>query len=443
MKPVLAALAGLTLFAQVGLSTPSQIASVPLGGGVSVATRGSNAFVLNGDGLTILDLSNPATPSVTGTLPITYTNPGGVGVSGNLAFLACYDGWHGAMWQGLEGVDITDLSHPRALWTIPSDEDVDPKWVRASGSLVTFDYRLYDISDATHPTITQGGATGEFYPSGDVCVSLDQRYESHVMTLEKYSAGSFAPIDSMDLGTQDFAFYPGESGQVCQQDRTLYISGRTSVAVNGSWEYREKLLVVEFDGSGFHVVSSHVGTTYSFANGFYGKLRVVDGIAYVLDSGGISTYVLSGTSMMPVGAVPVPGSVQDFEIMGDLLLATTSDSFLVYRLGGSNPDAPHITAEPASQRANVGDTVTFGVTATGAAPLTYQWYFNWQPLPGATASTLTINDAQMTNLGSYCVLVNNTVGYVRSNVVTLFGTALVPTITGQPQDRVATTAVQL
>jgi predicted small lipoprotein YifL len=35
--------------------------------------------------------------------------------------------------------------------------------------------------------------------------------------------------------------------------------------------------------------------------------------------------------------------------------------------------APQITVQPTSQTLNAGQVATFGVTATGTAPLQYQW----------------------------------------------------------------------
>jgi hypothetical protein len=55
--------------------------------------------------------------------------------------------------------------------------------------------------------------------------------------------------------------------------------------------------------------------------------------------------------------------------------------------------APAITAQPASLSAVAGTNATFAVTATGEAPLHYQWYFNddQHPVSGATDSTLALS----------------------------------------------------
>lgn len=43
------------------------------------------------------------------------------------------------------------------------------------------------------------------------------------------------------------------------------------------------------------------------------------------------------------------------------------------------PVAPSITTQPANQTITAGQTATFSVTATGTAPLSYQWQKNGQP----------------------------------------------------------------
>jgi len=46
------------------------------------------------------------------------------------------------------------------------------------------------------------------------------------------------------------------------------------------------------------------------------------------------------------------------------------------------------------------------VTATGATPLSYQWEFNAAAILGATNSAFLLNSAQLTDGGTYSVLVS-------------------------------------
>ncbi len=80
---------------------------------------------------------------------------------------------------------------------------------------------------------------------------------------------------------------------------------------------------------------------------------------------------------------------------------------------------PVVTVPPASQGVPAGGNATFRVTATGAAPITYQWRRNGTALPGATAATLTLTNVQAANAGSYDVVLVNADGNATSAAATL------------------------
>ncbi|MEW6302216.1 MAG: immunoglobulin domain-containing protein [Verrucomicrobiota bacterium] len=103
---------------------------------------------------------------------------------------------------------------------------------------------------------------------------------------------------------------------------------------------------------------------------------------------------------------------------------------------------PAVTIHPQSQTVNAGASVTFTVTATGTAPLGYQWRRNSVDLPGATAATLVLNNVQGTDAGSYNVVVSNSAGSVTSNPAALTVNTPVPppTITTHPVSMAITAA---
>jgi len=98
---------------------------------------------------------------------------------------------------------------------------------------------------------------------------------------------------------------------------------------------------------------------------------------------------------------------------------------------------PSISAQPASSTNLAGSTVTFGVTAAGTAPLSYQWrkdggrLSNGGNIGGAGTATLTLSSIVSSNQGSYDVVVTNSYGSVTSAVATLV-LLLPPTIAIQP-----------
>ncbi len=99
---------------------------------------------------------------------------------------------------------------------------------------------------------------------------------------------------------------------------------------------------------------------------------------------------------------------------------------------------PVITLEPASQMVCSGATVVFGVTATSAIPLTYQWQVNsgggFTDLGTETSATLTLTGVLPGQDGnSYRVIVANTCGSVTSSEANLT-VWTVPAITSNPVD---------
>lgn len=80
---------------------------------------------------------------------------------------------------------------------------------------------------------------------------------------------------------------------------------------------------------------------------------------------------------------------------------------------------PVITPQPTNLTVNTGATAVFTSGATGVPTPTLQWYMNGAAISGQSGSTLTIANAQGTNIGSYYMVANNTAGSVTSSIVNL------------------------
>jgi hypothetical protein len=96
--------------------------------------------------------------------------------------------------------------------------------------------------------------------------------------------------------------------------------------------------------------------------------------------------------------------------------------------GGSAALAPSITAQPANQTVVIGLAATFTVTASGTAPLTYQWQKGGAPISGATAASYTTPATAKTDDGStFVVVVSNGSGSATSGsakLTVVSGTAM-------------------
>lgn len=94
---------------------------------------------------------------------------------------------------------------------------------------------------------------------------------------------------------------------------------------------------------------------------------------------------------------------------------------------------PVITRAPQAPTAAVyeGSTLTLDVWAEGSPALTYQWTRNGAPLPGQTATNLTLTKLTAASSGTYGVVVTNPYGSA-TRTIDLTVLASAPIITGQP-----------
>ncbi|MEK7953378.1 Ig-like domain-containing protein [Luteolibacter soli] len=99
---------------------------------------------------------------------------------------------------------------------------------------------------------------------------------------------------------------------------------------------------------------------------------------------------------------------------------TGTDTMHIY--GSSNREAnamvgvaPTITLQPVGASIGLHSSYTLRGAATGSATLTYQWKRGTQDVPGATEPVLLIEDADVSDGGSYTLVVTNGVSSATSN----------------------------
>ncbi len=152
------------------------------------------------------------------------------------------------------------------------------------------------------------------------------------------------------------------------------------------------------------------GTAWAMGNNFYGQLG-------------------DGTTSQRPSPVSVNG----------LSLASVASGRVAYHtLAVGDPLAPTITRLPTSQTAFFGSHAVLSVTATGFAPLAYQWYFNEGVISGATATNHVLDGVTASDAGSYTVVVSNPAGSVTSSVAVLTVDKITPTVTAWPTASVVT-----
>ena len=98
--------------------------------------------------------------------------------------------------------------------------------------------------------------------------------------------------------------------------------------------------------------------------------------------------------------------------------------------GATNSDVAHLTVVVAPritytvslqhQAVDIGRNASFTVTASGTAPLSYQWRLDGQDLSGQTSNKLSFSAVQPADEGDYTVVVTNVVGSVTSEPTRLW-----------------------
>ena len=111
------------------------------------------------------------------------------------------------------------------------------------------------------------------------------------------------------------------------------------------------------------------------------------------------------------------------------LLYLARDANQVFRVTFTGSQAPAITQQPQNSTVSTGTNATFTVTASGTAPLSYQWQrlngttwtnlANGSGVSGATTATLTLTAVDAADAGQYRAIVTNSAGSVTSNAATL------------------------
>lgn len=83
---------------------------------------------------------------------------------------------------------------------------------------------------------------------------------------------------------------------------------------------------------------------------------------------------------------------------------------LIDKVKAPVPAPPKIAFQPLGQTVSRGTTVTLTVSASGTAPLSFQWYRNGAPIPGATDKSIVVANITAAEAGDYSVVVSNRFG---------------------------------
>lgn len=91
-----------------------------------------------------------------------------------------------------------------------------------------------------------------------------------------------------------------------------------------------------------------------------------------------------------------------------------------------NPSKPVVTANPVSQGAILGSNLVLEAKAVGTSPITWQWYFQDQPLPGQISGRLTLSNVTPAMLGVYHAVGFNAHGSAETERATIDRSYIIP-----------------
>lgn len=148
-----------------------------------------------------------------------------------------------------------------------------------------------------------------------------------------------------------------------------------------------------------------IATITSFGEDAHGEL-------YICDQGG-EVFKIVPTSLTDCNA---NGIADACDIASGASEDCNNDGIPDECQGGSGPA---VLNQPQSQAACAGASVTLSVTATGLAPLAYQWRKGGVDIGGANAPTYAINPVTAADAGSYDCVVTNACGSATSDAAML------------------------
>jgi len=220
-------------------------------------------------------------------------------------------------------------------------------------------------------------------------------------------------------------FPPGASGIKAAQYSAIGIKADNTVLVWGSSQtYTPPSDLTNVTkvttGSSHSMALKSDGTAVAWGDNGYGKTSVPAGLTGVVD---IAAGAAFSTALKSDGTLAKWGEYSDIvnpPLGLDHVFSISTDGFTMYALRDAVADQlPTVTSHPQGVLRAIGGTQTFSVTASGPAPLAYQWRKNGVALAGKTGRTLTLDPLQPADAADYDVVVSNYVGSVTSNAATL------------------------
>lgn len=146
---------------------------------------------------------------------------------------------------------------------------------------------------------------------------------------------------------------------------------------------------------------------------FIAKYDITGQIGYATLAGGTSNDYGKGMGVGDPGEVFVAGYYQGSATFGTSTVTSNGDREAY--LARFDDESPEITEHPADTLTCSGETISLSVSASGAMPMSYQWFDQAGSIMGASNSTYTFTPTDPTWSGNYYCVVSNSSGSTTSD----------------------------
>lgn len=191
-------------------------------------------------------------------------------------------------------------------------------------------------------------------------------------------------------------------------------------------------------GNGHYMALKADGTVVAWGDNTYGQTNVPSGLSNVM---AIAAGAINSVALESNGTVVVWGD----NAYGEGLAPFGLTNVTAISSGGGfnlalNNGVPCLTIWPTNQSVYTGMPVNFfAATPASPAPFSFQWQVYGTNIPGATASSFNLTAAQLTDAGTYSLIVTDVYGAITSSApLSVISSA--PIFTQQPSDQTVTAA---
>ena len=190
-------------------------------------------------------------------------------------------------------------------------------------------------------------------------------------------------------------------------DYTIVVSNGTgsTISTPAKVSVRVPLRLVENPRSQEVTIgSSAVFAVQASGAGPYSYQWKLDGIE--IPGATSATYILTNSQEIDSGGYTVVVTSQTETVESEAAILTVNA-------------LPAITLQPRSQVVFAGTEVTLEISASGTAPISYQWAFEGESIDGETSNILMLPAFEIGSVGAYSVVVSNAAGSVESELAVI------------------------